>query len=73
MNRVVRVCVGSVVSAAALCLAACGWTPRDEFFLEREVTLRPQPGDGSEIGMNWKDRQVQQARGPGVASRWEQP
>lgn len=34
---------------AACFIGGCGWTPRDEFYLSREVVLVPQMGDGSQI------------------------
>jgi hypothetical protein len=42
-----------VLLLAAIVLGGCGSTPRDEFIYNRQVVIRPQPGDGSRIAGRW--------------------
>jgi hypothetical protein len=48
--------LGVCTLAAAVLLAGCGWTPRDEFISHRQVVLSPSRGDGSRITANFETR-----------------
>jgi hypothetical protein len=40
-----------------LCSAGgCGWTPRDEYLYNQQITLKPQAGDGSQIASLWEPK-----------------
>jgi len=48
MDRKRLTAAGLSALAGTLALGGCGWTARDEF-LARQASIKPRPGDGSEL------------------------